>query len=455
MASVLTGALAFLFSLLVIMQRNAGAGIGILIMSMLVWPEYLRLPLGVAQMSVPRIIALILLVILVSKRKTILIKFNIVDYLVIYGWAWIVISTFLADANSAHLVQMVGRSLDTLLMYFIARLSFLGDKDISGLYWGLGLTALFMCIVGLYEAVTWGSPYHQLLPPSERQDRIYGYEQIRLGMLRAQASTQVSIYFGMAMLLVVGLLWSLRGYFHGRPAYKSFLLASVLAIFSSLSSGPWLTLIVLIALNLFYVRLHLIRPAIFVFILTVIFFEIASNRHFYNIVDYLALDKHTAWYRTRLIEVAISNYSEWILIGVGSNWPHYWAELIDGRLFIDVVNNFLIIALYGGIPALLMYLASHIFAIKYAARAFSESNDMKFRKMVFGLSATIIALDLSGLSVGLFGPALLLSHIILGCMVSAATDWTDWTSTSDRPDLSKTDCESSLLHGPDDRRSPV
>jgi hypothetical protein len=75
--------------------------------------------------------------------------------------------------------------------------------------------------------------------------------------------------------------------------------------------------------------------------------------------------------------------------------------------------------------------------------------------MVFGLSATIIALDLSGLSVGLFGPALLLSHIILGCMVSAATDWTDWTSTSDRPDLSKTDCESSLLHGPDDRRSPV
>jgi len=41
-------------------------------------------------------------------------------------------------------------------------------------------------------------------------------------------------------------------------------------------------------------------------------FETAT---FYHLIDYLTLDPETAWYRTRLLEVAISNISEYWLLG--------------------------------------------------------------------------------------------------------------------------------------------
>lgn len=411
---------ALLFVMLAVSRENGGAALGVLIISMLVWPEFLRVPVGIVQMSVPRFVAVALLIKFMSMGRRQMINFGRADALAILLWGWTIFATLMADAEMHQVTQMIGRGLDTLLMYFVARLAFVNREDVYGLFEALGFAAIVMCAAGAYEAITWTSPYHKF---TDGNLRASGYSEIRYGMLRAQASTMVSIYFGMAMMLVTGLLWSIRGYVNRPFAFKAVLTAALVAALSSLSSGPWMAVAALFGINLFFIRQNLIKPVLRLFLVLIIFVELASNRHFYSLIDHLALDAHTAWYRTRLLEIAVSQWRDYWIVGVGSNWPHHWAQLLDGRQYIDVVNNFVIIALYGGLPALFMYLSMHVIAIRRSIAAFQADEDTARRKLLFGLAATLLALDFSSMSVGLFGPALSLSFILVGMMISIATAW--------------------------------
>lgn len=411
---------ALLFVMLAASRKNGGAALGVLIISMLVWPEFVRVPVGIVQMSVPRFVAVALFIKFMSMGRQRMINFGKADALAILLWGWTIFATLVADAEMSQVTQMIGRGLDTLLMYFVARLAFVNREDVYGLFGALGLAAIVMCAAGIYEAITWTSPYQKY---TDGHLRVSGYSEIRYGMLRAQASTLTSIYFGMAMMLVTGLLWSIRGYVNRQFVFKVMLTSALVAVLSSLSSGPWMAIAALFGINLFFIRQNLIKPALRLFLVLIIFAELASNRHFYSLIDHFALDSQTAWYRTRLLEIAVSQWRDYWIVGVGSNWPHHWAQLLDGRRYIDVVNNFVIIALYGGLPALFMYLSMHVIAIRRSIAAFQADEDTARKKLLFGLAATLLALDFSSMSVGLFGPALALSFILVGMMISVATAW--------------------------------
>jgi hypothetical protein len=387
---------------------------------MLVWPEFLRVPMGLVQMSAPRFVALCLFLSLLARGRHRELRMGWVDTLVILGWLWTIFATIAAGADFDQSKQMMGRGLDTLLMFFVARMALRGPEDMKGFYVGLAVAAMVMCAAGVYEAVSWRSPYHRF---SSGDLRVEGYEEVRFGMLRAQATTLNSIYFGVAMVLISGLIWAVRGFVENQSRHKLFTLVAVVATLSSLSSGPWLALFALIGLSLYFYRPSLIKPSLYLLMVLAIVLELVSNRHFYNLIDYFALDKQTAWYRTRLLEIAVSRWQDYWLVGVGSNWPHHWAAMLDGRQHIDVVNNFLIIALYGGLPALTMFLISHFLAVKRSVRAFRSDQDVSRRKLIFACAATLLAIDFSGMSVGLFGPALLLSYLLLGMIASVTTAW--------------------------------
>lgn len=416
MNSVVLG-VSLLFVTLAVSRKNGGAALGVLIISMLVWPEFMRVTVGIVQMSVPRFVAVALLIKFMSGGRHQMINFGKADALAILLWVWIIFATLMADAAMSQVTQMIGRGLDTLLMYFVARLAFVNREDIYGLFGALGLAAIVMCAAGIYEAITWTTPYQKF---TNGQLRVSGYSEIRHGMLRAQASTLTSIYFGMAMMLLSGLLWSIRGYVNRPFVFKVVLIAAVVAVLSSLSSGPWMAIASLFGINLFFIRRNLIKPALRLLLVLIIFVELVSNRHFYSLIDHLALNSQTAWYRTRLLEIAVSQWRDYWIVGVGGNWPDHWAQLLDGRQHIDVVNNFIIIALFGGLPALLMYLSMHIIVIRRSIAAFQADEDTARRKLLFGLVATLLALDFSSMSVGLYGPVLLLSFILVGMMISVA-----------------------------------
>ncbi len=408
---------AGIFSTYVIITRNTGAAVGAVVFSMMIWPEYMRIFIGPVAISIPRLAALFLLLRLLSKAKYRKIKKNSVDVLVFVLWLWIIFATFIEGSESSYTNQMIGRGLDTVLMYYIARLSFHDVDDLKSFYGWLAITAISMCVIGVIESTTSYSPYSSLSQYKE-WSFIAKANEYRLGLLRAKASTSVHIYFGMAMMLITGLLWSLRNYVDNKKIYKIVILSSFVAALTSMSSGPWLACAFLIICGLFEKRTKYIKHVLKLLLFMAIFMEIASNRHFYNLIDYLALNSNTAWYRTRLLEVAFSNLNEFWLFGVGSTMPFHWGQQLDGRGHVDIVNHYLMVALYGGLPAVFMYIFIHVKIIKNAIKARAISMDKNQRSLLFGLLAAIIALDISSLSVSLFGPALLLNYILLGVTVT-------------------------------------
>lgn len=417
-----TLAVTLFFGLLALSRRQGGGALGVVIMSMMLWPEYLRVPMGLAEMSAPRIVALLLILKSIMKGDSRTINFQRIDFFVFAIWGWTVIATILANADSSQVSQMIGRGLDTALMYFLARALTRTPEDVRKLFAGLAVVAVVMGSVGIIESVTSRSPYSAMV-----DYRVWHWidkdDEYRLGFLRAKASTSTHIYFGMAMMVILGMLWACRGLVKSRWLFSLATAAAFMGGLSSMSSGPWMGCVLVIVLNGFANRISWIRPSIKAIVILAVGLEVLSNRHFYNLIDYLALDPHTAWYRTRLLEVAFSQWQDFWIVGVGSTWPHHWAELLDGRAHIDVVNHFLIVALYGGFPATIMYISTHVIGIRLAANAWRNTTDDGLRKWLFALSATLIALDFSSMSVGLFGPVLLLSHVLLGMLVSSSVAW--------------------------------
>lgn len=406
-----------LFGLLAISRKASGAAIGVLVASMLVWPEFLRISLGLFEVSAPRFIALILIGQAAIRGKHRLITGCGVDRLVLIIWGWTVLATIFADASFSHVHQTIGRGLDTVLMYFVVRLYVTSDVDLRALARWLIFVAVVMGTLGAIETITVQSPYSGM-SVFRGWSWIEKGDEFRLGFKRAKASTSVHIYFGLAMVIVTGMLWSINKGLSLQRLGSLGILIGVFGVLSSMSSGPWLGLAIMLALGLYQNRPDLIRPSIVFVALIALFLEFASNRHFYNLIDYLALDSRTAWYRTRLLEIASSHLSDFWLFGVGSEWPHHWAAILDGRDHIDVVNHFLIVALYGGLPAMFLYCASHYLAISYVATFWKSGESISLRHIAFNLACVLLALDFSSMSVGLYGPPLLLSHILLALIVA-------------------------------------
>lgn len=414
----LTLGVAAFFGLLALILRPSTA-LGIVVMSMMVWPEFLRIPVGPAAMSAPRLVALALILRLLFMGRHKMVGLFWVDKLIIVMWIWNPVAAIIMGAETSHIYEMIGRGFDTVFMYFVARFTFTSASDVKGFFLPLSLTILFMAYAGAQEALTSNSLYQAF---ASYTTEVHTGEY-RYGLLRARASTSISIYFGMAMMLLLGFSWSVRGYVNSGFTARFILFVAFIGTLSSMSSGPWLGCIILIIFNLYAGRPSLIKPSLRLVLIAAILLEVASNRHFYNLIDYVALNEATAWYRTRLMEVAFSNLDEFWLAGVGSDWPHHWGAQLDTRVTIDVVNHFLIVGLYGGLPAMYMYIATHVGAVRRGIRAWHDTNDPSRRKLIFGLAAAVLALDLSSMSVGLYGPPLLLSNILLGMLVSVSVAW--------------------------------
>lgn len=425
-------ALTILFSviacLLVVVVRP-GAALGIVVASMFLWPEWLRMPIGIAQMSVPRMAALVLLLRTLMMPGANPARLRGADLFIVCFYLWMVGANLLAGTPAQLLKTIVGSGFDTVMMYLVGRRVFCDPREVPGMVKGLVVTAMVMAPLGMVENVTRWSPYMKYHYSLGKVHIDGGGSEIRMGMRRAFTSTEQPIFFGMGMLLVTSLIFSCRRVFETRWGFLLALGTSILAVLTSLSSGPWMGLAVFTALNALYWRPQLIKPAIAMVVLMMVAMEALSNRHFYHLIDYLALDRSNAgsYYRTRLMEVAVKYLPEYWLLGYGGRPAEAWGPDIDGRAKVDMVNNYVIVATTAGVFALFLYIAAKIAVLITLIRCYRSGHE-PVRPVAFGLAAGLVALSFSELSVGLYGPPLLLSFLTMGCSVSCA----EWVELIDR-----------------------
>ena len=373
--------------------------------------------MGLIEASAPRLIALMLVVKALAGGKHRTISSCRVDLLVLVLWIWTILATFIYDAYfSRQVIKMIGRGLDTVLIYFVVRLSVTSMEDLKGLGRWLIFVAGIVGLLGIVETTTSFSPYSGAFV--FRQWSGFGsadVDQYRYGFLRAKGSTSIHIYFGLSLMLVTGMLWSInKGFALGRGRWA--ILLGTLGTLSSMSSGPWIACGMMFMLGLYRTKVSLIRPTIYLVISLAILLELTSNRHFYNLIDYFVLDAANAWYRSRLLEIAASRLSEYWLIGVGSNFPYHWGIQLDNRESIDVVNQFLIVALEGGLPAMFLYIATHCLAISYVT-IFWKLGEGPLRIVTFNLACVLLATDFACMTTNIFGPPILLSYVLLALVV--------------------------------------
>jgi hypothetical protein len=383
------------------------------------YPSYLTVPIGTIDFTVQRIVILAIFAKLflqpdLPKR----FKFIWLDKLIIiYFGAEILAGLTTASSQEAFLENRGGAMFDMILPYFAVRMIVRDKQQYLILLKAILVIAAPLAIVGFYQCLTGNNPvgflkkYYAWGPGAN-------YVPIpRSGFFRADVTFPMSImyglFFGMFGPVCVGILKSIR---KNKPLYWIGLGLMGIGVFSSMSSGPLLAGSLSALFIAFYRWRKYWKPIVAIIIIMCSSVEIISNRHFYDVLGGFTLDPGTAWYRSKLIDVALfeGGMSGHWLTGYGYDIDPGWGPKIDGRDFTDTVNHYLLVLHSYGLVSLLPFLAMNIAVIKRLINAYKASISDSDRWLVWCLSAGFFGLAGALMSVSLFGQPTTIYYMMIG-----------------------------------------
>jgi hypothetical protein len=317
-----------------------------------------------------------------------------------------------------------GAIFDLVLPYFAVRMIIRDKQQYLMLLKAFVLIAAPLAILGLHESITGYNPVYflaQYCPWRSSSD--LRLPNPRSGFYRAFFSSGHPIIFGLFFVVLgpfcAGLLRLVKS---GMPLYTVAVLLMAVGVFSSMSSGPWYGAILAIIFIAFFPWRKYWKLALCAIVLMCLLVEIISNRHFYEVIDRVALNSATAWYRTRLIEVALfeGGMSGHWLVGYGFADPG-WGRNIDSREVTDIVNHYLIILSCFGLTGLIPFLLVLVTAGKKLLEAYLQARTTEDQWLVWCLAASMIGLLGAANSVMLTGQARILLYMLLGLCASIPT----------------------------------
>lgn len=385
------------------------------------YPLYLTVPVGTIDFTAPRILILIIFANLFLRTDLAAnFKFLWVDRLIIIYF----LCQFLAGAATIPFNQLVenrmGAIFDLVLPYFAVRMIitkkeqyFILLKSILAIVAPLALVAFYESLTGHNPAAflrvhyTWGSTSSVPNP--------------RSGFFRAclvfPSSIILGLFFAITGALCSSLLRDLKG---NKFAFGVWLAA--LGVFSSMSSGPWYGALLAIIFIAFFPYRKNWKMACITIVLMCLLVEVISNRHFYEVIDRVAFNSGTAWYRTKLIKVALfeGGMSGHWLTGFGFQDPG-WGPRIDTRTITDLANHYIAILSRYGLVGLLPFLAVTGTAMKRLVDAYRRSSANSNQWLVWCLAGTMFGVLGAAHSSMLNGPARILFYILLGLCAAMPT----------------------------------
>jgi hypothetical protein len=417
-----TLAIGILGSILVLLLRPVYALAAYI--AVLVWyPDYLRVSIGTIDISAGRIVVAVLLMrclcdnrirgkFVWSQLDTV-VALSMVVYVSIYCLAY--------PSLEAALENRGGFVMDTWFTYIVARL-IVTDKTTLISFVKITTVALAaLAILGVAESVS-GKYYlldlKRFVPWGAKRESYY--VQGRWGLGRANGPFAHSIMFGACFVMFLPLVWVLRHQRDrwGKLAYPLSGIA-ILGAFSSMSSGPWgMLLVVLVCLVLEKYK-RWTKPLLIAVIGSCIVVGIISNRPFYHVLyNYMDFTGGSWWQRARLVDLATEDFGQWWLTGYGGQDPG-WGQK-TGESHTDCNNEFILAGMeYGllGIIALCSVLAA---AFRALVRAFRETTDKELQSVYWSLGSSLVGVIAVWQGVSFFGQMPALFYSILG-IISASS----------------------------------
>jgi len=387
----------------------------------LVWyPSTLTVKLGTFDFSVCRILVLALFLQVAMNYSDWLsrFKFRRLDILVLVYFGAEIVSGLTTSADIMSFLEWkAGGLFDLVLPYFAARVIVRDKEQYISLLKSVMIMSAPMVCLGLYQSLTGINVAAPLLKHAAWGSADNYLVMTRFGFYRANVTLGICIHYGLFFSTMGAACIGLKGVIrHHRVLYRAGMAVMVLGVLTSMSSGPFLALLLSVAFVLSYKYRYMWRQALVVFVLMAAFVEVLSNRHFYNVLAGLTMDARTAWYRARLIDVVLFEKGmagHWIT-GYGYGVDPGWCAVIDQRNHTDLCNNYIAILSFFGLVGLVPYLAMLWGAFKDLAESFKAACSDRDRKLVWALSASMFGMVGVMNSVGLFGKINTLFFIVLG-----------------------------------------
>jgi len=346
------------------------------------YPSYLTVKVGTLDFSVTRIVILAIYANLFLRSHLVKnFKFTYLDIMVIIYFAAQLLAGLITTDLSKLLENRSGAAFDTVLPYFAVRTTITSRERyiflLKGCLWVVAPLAIF----GFYESLTGHNPVG-FLKQYQAWELRFRELQPRLGFHRARFVFTHPIMFGVFFAILgpvcAGLLREVK---RGKFPYYIAIAMMALGAFSSVSSGPILAALVAAAFIVFYrFRRHL-KLAIVVFVIMCGLVDVISNRRFYYVPGRFTFSTATAWYRGRLIDVALFEG------GMSGNWltgygietdaaekaSSAWAAKIDYRPYVDIVNQYILILFQFGLVGLVSFFAVMAATTRELIKAFRAS----------------------------------------------------------------------------------
>jgi len=414
-ASSLAVTLCLGFLLLVLPRRYALA-------PMFIGGSYLTLGqyllIGEWHFNLIRILIAFGFVRLLVRREIFSIKLNIIDKVLI---AWLLVSSLLyvlISGDTYILNERLGGIYNTVGTYFFVR-AVVRDFD------GVLFTVKMLAIIITPLAIPFLVEYTMGRNPFSILDGVPEFTQIREGKLRCQGAFLHPILAGTFGATVVPMFVGLWGHsVYNRLLIISAILTGTFIVVASSSSGPFLAYFAaVIGLFCWNFKSHMraIRWSIAILLLAL---HMIMNAPVWFLMSRIAdFTGGSGWYRSALIDAAVSHFDEWWLIG--TTYTVHWMPtgIAANPKMTDIVNHYVAQGVNGGLLSLTLFI--WLISLCFMTTGLGARNESRYsspeRFMIWSLGCTVFSHAVSFFSVSYFDQMNIFWYSTIG-MIAALVD---------------------------------
>jgi hypothetical protein len=382
--------------------------------------------IGPLHFTIFRIMLLFGWVRILWKNELTLIKLNYIDKILM---AWVIVNflIYVLDRNmsSESIIYQLGVAYDTIGIYFLLRAFILGMDDIV---YAVGLLEILIVPLAVFFVVEYVTGRNIF--------SVFGgvpqYTEIRGSALRCQGPFRHPILAGTFAATALPLFVGLWVYNHKRFLLTATaVIATAVIVFCSSSSGPLIAFVTgVLGLSLWVFRSR-IKIIIWGLLLIIIVLQMTMKEPVWHLIGSLGdlIGMGTGWYRSNLIDAAISHFHEWWLMGTDytANWMPappglgYNPNLVDIN-DADITNQFIQVGIRGGLLSLLLFIWLIIKCFRITGKAVGDKTNFLIseRFIIWAIGCALLAHIASFISVTYFDQIIIFWYMVIAMIAALA-----------------------------------
>jgi hypothetical protein len=373
--------------------------------------------LGPLHFTVIRILLAVGVVRVIIRGERLVGEMNSLDRLMVIWATWALMSSLFHADISGALVNRLGLVYNACGIFFLLRIFSQSLDDVVTLCRITAFVLIPLSILMLFEGLTGDNPFSALAGAS-------GTPEIRGDRIRASGPFAHAILAGTVggacLPLMVG-LWQQH-----RKTATAGIVACLLMVFTSVSSGPIMSVVFAIgALCMWHWR-HRMRLVRWLAVLGYIGLDLIMNAPAYYLIARIDLTgSSTSWHRAALIEAGITHLSEWWLAGTDAtrHWMPYGVDWSGDHS--DITNHYLRMGVDGGLPLMLLFIGGLAIGFSFVGRMLQQMPEVlpQSRFMIWAIGASLFAHSITFISVSYFDQSFVFVYLTLAA-ISSAWSWT-------------------------------